>query len=307
MVNFGFLLLFFMSFFYPDMLKAFQDILTLGKVLLRSRRPSPGARPASRPGTITVMGNGPSLRSVIADKRDALMANPRLAVNFAANAPEFPELAPQYYILADPHFFNGVDTDTNVARLWHNLQAVSWQMTLYLPLQHKAAALPRLRELPANLTVKWYNLTPAEGGGALTRFLISRGLAMPRPRNVLIPAIMAAIREGFSEIELVGADHSWLQSLWVDGKNRVVSVQPHFYKDNEKELDRVAREYEGYHLHDILLSMTVALRSYFDIRRFADKKGISIFNATEGSFIDAFPRRGFGQTMPKSTPTAPRQ
>ncbi len=273
--------------------RGWEDIQSLGKAVLKSGRPT--AKESSRSGEIVVMGNGPSLRDVISEQRDVLMSVDRMAVNFAANAPEFSDLRPQYYILADPHFFTGMEADENVRTLWDNLGKVDWKMTLWLPLRFRREALRVVSRLGKNVRLKWYNLTPSEGGGAVTRFLIDAGLVMPRPRNVLIPAIMCAIREGYKEIVLVGADHSWLQSLWVDDANRVVSVQPHFYKDNKKELDRVAETYKGYHLHDILGSMTVAFRSYFDIERYARRRGISIRNATPGSFIDAFDRTDFSQ------------
>lgn len=275
------------------MITFIEDMLTLGKVILRSKRPSRQEKP--RAGSIVVMGNGPSLRGVIESERDILLSMDRMAVNFAANAAEFTDLCPQYYILADPHFFSGVADDANVAALWEHLRSVSWPMTLWLPARYRREASPLISGFGENVRVKWFNLTPSEGGGWLTRMLIRAGLAMPRPRNVLIPAIMCALREGYREIILIGADHSWLQSLWVDDLNRVVSVQPHFYKDNRSELDRVAAAYSGYHLHDILGSMVVAFRSYFDIDDYARRRGVRILNATPGSFIDAFERIGFSQ------------
>ena len=115
---------------------------------------------------------------------------------------------------------------------------------------------------------------------------------MPRPRNVLIPAIMIAIKAGFKTIHLTGADHSWLRTIGVNDNNEVESIQPHFYADDKRELRRSAAEYRGYRLHDILQSFTVAFRSYHEIARFAAKEGVKIYNSTPGSFIDAFERRG---------------
>lgn len=267
---------------------------SLLKVALRSRRPSPAYR-GVRERPVIVMGNGPSLRSFIEAGEEIRRGFDLLSVNFAANAPEFFNLRPDIYILADPHFFNGITKDANVARLWENLRNVNWPMTLWLPADKRGITSALRMNLPQNIKVKWYNLTPAEGKGAIVRAIINRGLGMPRPRNVLIPAIITAIREGYKRIFLVGADHTWSQSLWVDDKNRVVSVQPHFYKDNEKEQERVASEYAGYHLHDILKSLTIAFKSYFNIADFADYKGVQIFNATPGSFIDAFPRCDYAQ------------
>ena len=168
-------------------------------------------------------------------------------------------------------------------RLWQNIGKTDWQMTLHVPCGVKVPV--------AGLPVQRFNMTPGEGYGAVCDFLYRKGLAMPRPRNVLIPAIMEGIRDGYEEIFLVGADHSWPHSLYVDDKNRVVSVQPHYYKEDERELDRIAEVYAGRHVHDVLESMTVAFRSYHHIREYADRKGVGIFNATPGSLIDAFERR----------------
>lgn len=116
------------------------------------------------------------------------------------------------------------------------------------------------------------------------------GMAMPRPRNVLIPSLMLAIAMGYAEIVVVGADHTWMQTLSVTDDNEVVSVQPHFYNDGKEEQARVRHEYRNYRLHQIVESFAVAFKSYHDIANFATSRGVSIINATPGSFIDAFPR-----------------
>ena len=102
---------------------------------------------------------------------------------------------------------------------------------------------------------------------------------------------MIGLKMGFRQIYLTGADHSWTKTLAVDDDNLVVSIQPHFYKDNQAEHTRVASVYKDIRLHEILLSFHIAFRSYFFVSRYAKTIGASIFNATPGSFIDAFPRR----------------
>ncbi|MDE6022384.1 MAG: hypothetical protein K2G13_02665 [Muribaculaceae bacterium] len=272
----------------------FDGMASLGKVLLLSGKPS-------RPGgvkdeSLIIMGNGPSLRETIQSHGDLLVKSRTLAVNFAANAKEYSVLRPCLYVLADPHFFrldeSGKSTDDNVTRLWENLSATTWHMTLYIPCRAK---LPEIVGKSANIIVKRYNLTPGEGLNGPVHWLYRKGLAMPRPRNVLIASIMVALREGYRDIYIVGADHTWSRELWVDDRNRVISVQKHFYKDNDKEFERVAQEYAGYHLHDILNSLTIAFRSYHQIAGYADKIGAKITNCTPGSFIDAFPRGELNQ------------
>ena len=263
---------------------------SMGKAMLLSRRPSPAGSPKKE--RLIIMGNGPSLRDTIANHYEILKKADTLAVNFAANADSYRDLRPNLYVLADPHFFrtdaaDGKSSDPNVVRLWDNISSTGWKMILYVPCKAK---LPEAIAKNGNIAVRRYNLTPGEGLRGPVHWLYRHGLAMPRPRNVLIASIMVALREGYRDISIVGADHTWSRDLWVDDRNRVISVQKHFYKDNEKELDRVAQEYAGYHLHDILNSLTIAFRSYHRIAAYAETLRAKIYNCTPGSFIDAFPR-----------------
>ena len=255
------------------------------KIPIMSRRPSPKSR--DRKDTIIIMGNGPSLRDAMEQDRDVLMSDPRLAVNLSALTPDFRDLRPDYYILADIAFFLKEKTG-KVPQLWEALRSVDWQMTLFLPAT--ARKMPEVKSLPANITLKFYNLTPAEGFRCVMHPLYDSGLAMPRPRNVLIPSIISSMREGFRKIVLIGADHNWSKTLWVTERNRVVSVQPHFYKDDDAELRRAEEIFKNVHIHDVYENYAIAFRSYFNVKAYADRRGVEILNATPGSFIDAFPR-----------------
>ncbi len=255
------------------------------KIPIMSRRPSPKSR--DRKDTIIIMGNGPSLRDAMEQDRDVLMSYPRLAVNLSALTPDFRDLRSDYYILADIAFFLKEKTG-KVPQLWEALRSVDWQMTLFLPAT--ARKMPEVKSLPANITLKFYNLTPAEGFRCVMHPLYDSGLAMPRPRNVLIPSIISSMREGFRKIVLIGADHNWSKTLWVTERNRVVSVQPHFYKDDDAELRRAEEIFKNVHIHDVYENYAIAFRSYFNVKAYADRRGVEILNATPGSFIDAFPR-----------------
>ena len=244
-----------------------------------------------RNGPILILGNGPSLADTIRDLTpEKIAAMTTMAVNFAANAPEFKSLRPDYYIPADPHFFANPG-DANVARLLDNLQNVSWPMTLLLPFgAHKSCSL-RPTE---HLAIEYYNAVGIEGFQWLCDCAFSHRRGMPRPRNVLIPAIMTAIGLGYKEIYIAGADHTWTATLSVDDDNNVVSIQPHFYKEDDKEVQRIRKEYHKYPLHSILYSFYVAFKAYHQISGYAMRHGVSICNATPGSMIDAFPRRLLG-------------
>lgn len=260
---------------------------SLLKVAVMSRKPSAASSPRER--AIVVMGNGPSLRETIDNHSDWLHRHDLLAVNFAANTPDFFTLRPSLYVLADPHFFVGRDSDKNVESLWKMLADVSWPMALWVPHGSYDRA-KTLLDGNRYVKVKKFNMTPLDGFTSLCHKLADAGLGMPRPRNVLIPSIMVAIREGYRRIYLAGADHTWTRTLSVDDENFVVSIQPHFYKDSESEHSRVRSAYAGLHLHNVLGSMAIAFESYWKIKEYADSRGVRILNATPGSMIDAFDR-----------------
>ena len=263
--------------------------LSLAKVLLLSSKHT--STPRTDAGSkIVILGNGPSLNTTISESLDFIMSNHRLAVNFAANAPVFSTLQPTHYVLADPHFFKATD-QPNVSKLWLALSQVDWAMNLFVPTN---VSLPTdvagiITGNPC-LRLFRYNLTPVEGANWLENWAFKHRLGMPRPRNVLIPSIMIALACGYRTIYIAGADHSWTRTLSVDDDNNVVSIQPHFYKEDDKEVQRVNTEYMQYPLHQILQSFYVAFRSYHVIARYASHLGVKIYNITPGSFIDAFPR-----------------
>ncbi len=241
---------------------------------------------------IVILGNGPSLNHTLETSTNFLRTRNLMAVNFAANTPIFADLKPEYYILADPLFFKKT-TQQNILQLWDALiHSTDWNLTLFIPV-HIDISKDLLDEIHSNahINVCRYNTTPIEGFKWLEYMAFSSGLGMPRPRNVLIPAIMTALRMKYRNIYIAGADHSWTRTLSVTDDNRVVSIQPHFYEDDEAEQKRVHMEYMQYPLHKIMHSFYIAFKSYFTIERYAKYLGCSIWNITPDSFIDAFQRK----------------
>lgn len=254
------------------------------KIALSGRRT--GLRPSRQTTPLIILGNGPSLRRNLDTDLELLQQSHTLAVNFAANTPEFALIRPDYYVLADPHFFTNPD-DPNVRCLICSLQNVEWELTLFIP---ATAIIPEALVANPHITVKRFNFIAAEGFGAFEDFAFRHHLGMPRPRNVLIPSIMLGIWMGYTEIYILGADHSWIKTLSVDEDNRVVSIQPHFYREDEREANRIKKAYLNLPLHSLLDSFRIAFQSYHRIQAYASRHGVKIFNSTPDSFIDAFQR-----------------
>lgn len=244
------------------------------------------AKVADRP--LIILGNGPSLRKNIDHDLQLLQHSDCLAVNFAANSPEFRSIKPKYYVLADPHFFGKADADPNVKRLIENLSSADFPLTLFIPSACGKYATLFNNE---NITIRTFPFIAIEGYEWFENLMFDHKRGMPRPRNVLVPSIMLGIWLGYKEIYLLGADHSWLQTLSVNDRNEVVSIQPHFYKEDRQEEKRVKETYMNLHLHQVLESMMIAFRSYHRLQRYANYSGVHIYNATPSSMIDAFPRK----------------
>ena len=270
---------------------AWQTALSIVKLILKSR---PCSMPPYSKGDdeIVILGNGPSLNDTMALHKDFLRERHLLAVNFAANTPIFQELKPCFYMLTDPVFFTRTDMD-NVQILWSNFaNSVDWDMTLFIPTS--ARINKQWKELLASnkhITLCTYNMTPVEGFHWFENMAYSRQWGMPRPRNVLIPSIMQAIAMRYKTIYIAGADHSWTKTLSVDDENRVVSIQPHFYKEAKSEEERIRVDYMNIKLHEVLESMCIAFRTYHTIQRYAKTVGTDVINITPNSFIDSFPRK----------------
>lgn len=263
------------------------------KIALMSRRPKRSA-PADKAKSIVILGNGPSLLKTMERSPRWLASQSRMAVNYAALSKEFWQLRPDYYAMMDPGLFPMPDPkDTSLsADVWREFRAVDWPMTLVIPSRFLSVARLHLDGV-GSITVKTVNITPVEGWTWLAHFAYRQGLGMPRPRNVMIGAIMGAMQEGFGKIYLAGADHSWTRTLSIDEDNNVCNIVEHFYEEKKEaqETARIVEAYRGLHLHDVLQSLVVAFRSYFHIKEYADARGVEIVNITPGSFIDAFPHR----------------
>lgn len=263
-----------------------RSIKSVAKMALKSRRAT--VKDVHHGGELVVLANGPSLNDTMRLHMERIKGTAAMTVNFAPLAPEFSEIRPAYHIMADPVFFEG--KHHNLPLLEQALAAVDWPLTLLVPVSQEKRLAVSIKANPC-IQVRTFNFVGVEGFHWLEDMAYSHGWGMPRPRNVLVPALMCGMALGYTEIYVAGADHSWMRTLSVDRDNNVISVQPHFYKDDDNEQKRVDTTYRGYRLHDIVYSFYVAFRSYHGVRRYADHRGVRIYNVTPGSMIDAFERR----------------
>ena len=269
------------------------SIATLFKVLLLSR---PVRLPKSKHQALVILGNGPSLKDFLKQHRTFLTGKAAMAVNHFADTEIYTDIKPDLYMINVPEFWtDNVDADVLKRRnqLIDNLiNKTTWQMDLVLGMGAKKSEkwLAIAKNNP-NISLHFINPTPVEGFKRFRFFCYRHNCGMPRPHNVLIPSILTAINMGFKDIFLTGADHSWLEELFVADDNTVYLTQRHFYDaqtarpDVMKKMGKNKRR-----LHEILHKFMLSFKAYFDLNDYAKSRQVQIYNLTKNSFIDAFKR-----------------
>ncbi len=269
-----------------------KSLLSLPKILLWSRKVR---LPKAETDELVILGNGPSLQNFLKNHRDFLNGKQSLAVNHFADTEAFTEVKPDFYVINVPEFWTeNIDADVAKKRdkLIKNLaEKTGWDMYLLLGVGAKKSKKWRDFKNP-HLKIRYFNATPVEGFRWFRHFCYRKNCGMPRPHNVLIPSLINAVNMGFKKIYVTGADHSWLEEIFVADDNTVYLTQRHFYDaqtarpDVMKKMGKNKRK-----LHEILHKFMLAFRGYFDIDDYARSQNVEIINITPNSFIDAFKRQ----------------
>ncbi|MCW3071607.1 MAG: hypothetical protein JWO44_1497 [Bacteroidetes bacterium] len=262
------------------------------KVLLRSK---PGIKlPEATSNTCIILGNGPSLKESLGKHPGFFSKHPLVCVNTFAVTEEYTQLKPAYYVMLDPNFWL-VDNDFTRKTLNALVEKTSWNMALLVPQQAKRSALFReLERRNPQIRISYYNYTVFRGFESITHWFCKKNLAMLQSQNVLVASIFLSINIGFKEIYLVGADHTWHESLHVNENNMLCIKDVHFYEEKEHisyKPFRVALDSERTHRVDEIFSIWgKTFYGYIAMNNYAKYRGAAIYNASEVSFIDAFKR-----------------
>jgi hypothetical protein len=214
-------------------------------------------------------------------------------VNFFCNSDAFKKLKPRYYVVNAPELIflseKVIPHQTIQAKqqLLSNLAKAEWPIQLFVPYPGVKSLQERFKG-HKYIKVHGYNATPLEGTIKFTNYALSHGWGLPRPHNVLIPALALALRVNYSTILLLGAEHSWLESLTVTQNNEVLLDHQHFY-DKGKQIDKMNNSsFEPRKLHEVLEKFYFSFKSYWVLKYFANHLNIQVYNVTPKSYIDAF-------------------
>lgn len=273
---------------------AIDSLLSILRIAVLSR---PVSIPKLETDRCVILGNGPSLTKTLANHSDWLSTQYVVAVNHFVSSVMYQIIKPSAYVLQAPEFFMDIPPTPlhEKARnaLWQDLAGkTNWAMTLFVPVQAKSSAyFQSLSDIQTHpkLHIRYFNTTPVEGFEALKFRLFKANLGMPRPHNVLLPAIFLMLNSGMRTIHITGADHSWHETVRVSATGTEVD-HAHFYDRKEERLPMFKLDGTPYFIHDMFRKWYLAFKGYHELNSYASYLGATILNASERSYIDAFTR-----------------
>lgn len=245
---------------------------------------------ASKGVTLRILGNGKSINDVNLGETSG--DNEYMVVNRHVLADNYQIIKPQYYLLADPHFFSHPE-GLSVLRKINDL--TKWKMILYLP--YSGCDLELIKSIITNkkIDVIPYNMCSYSEQFYLSSFFYEHQLAMPQVQNVIVAAIMIGIVRRFDIIELYGVEHNWLANLYVGDDNLVYLRNTHFFDKQivKPKPQRDIQHLKEYPLHQNIQDYARMFKSYWEIKKYLEHSNsqTKIINKTKGSFIDAFERK----------------
>ena len=247
---------------------------------------------------LAVLGNGPSLKKELPrliEKR-AWEEMDMMAVNFFALSEEFNVVKPKYYVISDPMFFRRAGYKERVQSLYRALaEKVDWPMKLYVQYYNPEYFNYNIAiGHNPNIDVVPFHSTMFYGFRKVEFWCYERGLGSGNFGTVIQNGELIALQLGYKQVELYGVDHTLLDGLMVDEKNRVCRRQSHYYDNAESAAEPIyynaTNPPRPYTMSEYLSETAELFRGHEVLRDFAKHCNARIINRTAGSMIDAYER-----------------
>ncbi len=274
----------------------FQSIVALFKVIVLSKKVDFN-KITKQHNKLIILGNGPSLNAMLNDYGQYLNNADVMCVNHFPKTEHFQTIKPKYLIASAPDLWlDNIDEKfvKGSKELFSYMnKKTTWPLYFFFPfeaMKHKRW-YEQIKE-NENIQVINYNNIGIDGFSFVRKILFNTKRAMPRPHNIIVPALMMAIFLRYKEVSLWGTDHSQIKEISVDMNNNALLNQKHFYDlytSKPETLDK--RGMGSRKVHEILFKFMTAFRSYFSINEYAIYKNVKIYNETKNSLIDAFDRK----------------
>ncbi len=217
-----------------------------------------------------VIGNGPSLR---AEDLTTLKENgiATFAANRIYNIFENTDWRPMFYVCEDEYILKDIQEKINELDFKYKFIPVNFHWYNDVNIND---AYYFYQNFGTNL--------PNKGAGP-DFFSEDVSKCIPGKGSVITTCVQLAVYMGFSEIYLIGVDHSFSRMTDKNG-NLIVDekVKDHF--GNQKNADEKTKG---------IFNIDAATLSFMDMKKFCDEHNVKVYNATRGGKLEVFPRVDF--------------
>lgn len=248
---------------------------------------------------VVIIGNGPSLNSSIEKYKEEIEQSDIIVVNEFGATDLFEVFKPKLYVFADPAYFTLPNNmKDSVINLFQTIVAKTmWPMHVIIPNTFKEAHCLEILRQNKYITIDCYYDGRQDVGEKSKFEAWDENLIAPPAQTVLNACVYFAIYWNYKDIYLIGADTSFLESIRVDQKTNDIYIKSsHFYQDDEVyssnyyEASKGAKM-EGWTLHDLIYAYGKMFELYAELKKYADYRGVTIYNASEYSWINVFERK----------------
>ncbi len=227
-----------------------------------------------------VIGNGPSLAR---QDLTPLAGEVTIAMNGFVRHPLLEVIRPTYYLFADGTFFDGSGPSL---RLLDDVRQKVRHSEFIVP--YAAARDVRNHGWLDEARTRYVAFAGNLRSARLRHVDLTR--PVPNVMNCMQLSVMLALYAGCSEIYLLGADHDFLAHQ---------GTHQHFYAGPTLAGHAVANDdYGRFRYLEMIRIVNDVWLGYGALRRHADRRSVQIINATDGGFLDVFPRRRFEDVLP---------
>lgn len=239
-----------------------------------------------------IVGNGPSLKKQDLRKiKDDFV----FTVNMLPKSPMYELVKSDFHVMVDPFIFQ-LDMDKEEDRekfeTFKKINTSESSPVCFFPYVSRGI----IEELGLN---QFLDIAYLHFGGDFYEGYgkkVDLTKCIPGFCNVVQFAILIAIYMGFKDIYLLGCDMTVYEQVSVMyGKE----VELHAYEMNENEKKAIKNTHEQMDIEKFFGGFCSTLSDYRRLYEYSNKRGIHIYNATQGGVLDSLPRVDYNKLFQK--------
>lgn len=169
----------------------------------------------------------------------------------------------------------------------------TWPLTIVAPSRMKKNNMQKPLENVKNISLEYYNLSWLKDGSFyITERLLARNFGTLAAFSVLTIQIQILINAGYRRLFLLGADHSWHETISMGSDNRLgYNTNYNFSHGAEKSIiPMIDYDDKQTKISDFFYTYYHVFKSYEILRKYADRHKVEVLNVSSKSYIDAFER-----------------